>query len=175
MHIFPKQKKRINSAFLCLWRSDLLSTSWSLLFESEVHWWQPTLVIFHVVLCWVAQSCLTLFDPMDGSPPGSSVHGDSPGKNTGVGCHALLQGNLPNPGTEPRSPTLQADSLPSELPGKSSKRVYNHKSIFGGNHRWKNLNHKTNPSKRWQERGGKRTQSNWQNKKLPNLKFNNCT
>ena len=27
---------------------------------------------------------------MDCSPPGSSVHGDSPGKNTGVGCHAML-------------------------------------------------------------------------------------
>ena len=34
----------------------------------------------------------------------------SPGKNTGVGCHALLQGSLPNPGIEPRSPILQADS-----------------------------------------------------------------
>ena len=31
-------------------------------------------------------------NPVDYSPPGSSVHGDSPGKNTGVGCHALLQG-----------------------------------------------------------------------------------
>ena len=30
---------------------------------------------------------------MDCSPPGSSVHGDSPGKNTGVGCHALLKIN----------------------------------------------------------------------------------
>ena len=39
-----------------------------------------------------AQSCPTLCDPMDCSPPGSSVHGDSPGKNTGVGCHFLLQG-----------------------------------------------------------------------------------
>jgi len=29
---------------------------------------------------------------MDCSPPGPSVHGDSPGNNTGVGCHALLQG-----------------------------------------------------------------------------------
>ena len=38
------------------------------------------------------QSCLTHCDPVDCSPPGSSVHGDSPGKNTGVGCHALLQG-----------------------------------------------------------------------------------
>ena len=38
------------------------------------------------------QSCLTLCDPMDYSPPGSSVHGDSPGKNTGEGCHALAPG-----------------------------------------------------------------------------------
>ena len=38
----------------------------------------------------VAQSCLTLRDPMDCSLPGSSVHEDSPGKNTGVGCHFLL-------------------------------------------------------------------------------------
>ena len=66
----------------------------------------------------VTQSCLTLCNPMDCSPPGSSVHGDSPGKNTGVGCHALLQGNLSNPGIEPRSPALQAYSLPSEPPGK---------------------------------------------------------
>ena len=43
------------------------------------------------VLCLVAQSCSTLCDSMDRSPPGSSVHADSPGENTGVGCHALLQ------------------------------------------------------------------------------------
>ena len=42
------------------------------------------------------QLCLTLCDPMDCSPPGSSVHGDSPGKNTGVGWHALLQGIFPS-------------------------------------------------------------------------------
>ena len=40
-------------------------------------------------------SCLTLCNPMDYSLPGSSVHGDSPGKNTGVGCHALLLGIFP--------------------------------------------------------------------------------
>ena len=40
----------------------------------------------------VAQSCLTLCDPMDCSPPGTSVHGIFPGKNTGAGCHFLLQG-----------------------------------------------------------------------------------
>ena len=36
-----------------------------------------------------------LCDPMDCSPPTSSVHRDSPGKNNGVGCHALLQGIFP--------------------------------------------------------------------------------
>ena len=40
----------------------------------------------------VAQSCPTLFDPMDCSPPDSSVRGASPGKNTEMGCHVLLQG-----------------------------------------------------------------------------------
>ena len=43
------------------------------------------------VLCLVTQSYPTLCDPMDCSPPGFSVLGNSPGKNTGVGCHALLQ------------------------------------------------------------------------------------
>jgi len=47
----------------------------------------------------VTQSCLTLCDPMDCSPPGSSVHGDSPGKNTGVGCQALRQGIFPTQGS----------------------------------------------------------------------------
>ena len=42
----------------------------------------------------------------------------SPGQNTTVGSLSLLQGNLPTPGTEPRSPTLQADSLPAESQGK---------------------------------------------------------
>ena len=50
------------------------------------------LVLDTHALCLVARSCLTLCDPMDCRLPGSSIHGDSPGKNTGVGCHALLQG-----------------------------------------------------------------------------------
>ena len=37
------------------------------------------------------QSCLTLCDPIDGSPPAYPNPWDSPGKNTGVGCHFLLQ------------------------------------------------------------------------------------
>ena len=47
------------------------------------------------VVVLVSQSGLILHDSMDYSPLGSSVHGDSAGKNTGVGCHALLQGNFP--------------------------------------------------------------------------------
>ena len=43
----------------------------------------------------VTQLCPTLCDPMDCSLPGSSVHGDSLGKNTGVGCHSLPQGIFP--------------------------------------------------------------------------------
>ena len=53
------------------------------------------------VLCLVAQSSPTLCDPMDCSSPGSSVHWDSPGKNTGVGCHALLQGIFLTQGLNP--------------------------------------------------------------------------
>ena len=51
---------------------------------------------------------------MNSSLPGFSVHGDSPGKNIGVGCHAFLQGILPTQG----SAALQVDSLLSEPPGK---------------------------------------------------------
>ena len=46
------------------------------------------------------------------SPPGSSVHGDSPGKNTGVVYHALLQGIFPT------QVSCIADSLQTEPPGK---------------------------------------------------------
>ena len=51
------------------------------------------------MLCLVTQLCPTLCDPMDHSPPNSSIHGDSPGKNTGVGCHAFLQGICPTQGS----------------------------------------------------------------------------
>ena len=51
------------------------------------------------MLCLVTQSCPTLCHLMDCSPLGSSVHGDSSGKNTGVGCHALLQGIFPIQGS----------------------------------------------------------------------------
>ena len=61
----------------------------------------PLRFFTHAVLCLVAQSCPTLCDPVNCSLPGSSIHGDSPGKNTGVGYHALPQGVFPTQGSNP--------------------------------------------------------------------------
>ena len=67
----------------------------------------------------VTQSSLTLCNPMDCSPAGYSVCGIL--QNTGVGCHALLQGIFLTQGSNLRlaPPALQAVSLQSEPPGKS--------------------------------------------------------
>ena len=56
-----------------------------------------TILLFNID----AQSCLTLCSPMDYSPPSSSVHGNFPSKNIGVGCHALLQAIFPTQGLNP--------------------------------------------------------------------------
>ena len=68
----------------------------------------------------------------DCSPPGSPVHGDSPGKNTGSGLPCLSPGDLPNPGIKPRSPALQVDSLPSEPPGKPKNTGVGSLSLLQG-------------------------------------------
>ena len=53
----------------------------------------------YVCVCvLVTQSCLTLCNPTDCSPPGSSIHGILPGKNTGADCHFLLQLIFPTQG-----------------------------------------------------------------------------
>ena len=63
------------------------------------------------VFVLVAQSCPTLCDSVACSPPGSSAHGIFPGKNTGVGCHFLLQGIFLMQGLNPHHLHWQADSL----------------------------------------------------------------
>ena len=68
---------------------------------------------------------------MDCSLPGSSIHGVSPGKNTGVSCHALLQGTSPT-GMKPRSPALQVESLLSEPPGKLKNTRVGSLSVLQG-------------------------------------------
>ena len=90
------------------------------------------------VLCLVSWSCLTLCNSIDCSLPGFFVHGNSPGKNTGVGWHALLQGNLPDPGMEPLSPAFQADSLSSEPPWEPKNTGVGGLSLLRGTSRPRN-------------------------------------
>ena len=68
----------------------------------------------------VIQSCLTLCDPMDCSLPGSSVHGILRAR-TLEWVVILFSRDRPNPGTEPRSPAVRADSLPSEPPEETDQ------------------------------------------------------
>ena len=69
------------------------------------------------------QSCLTLCDPIDGSPPGSHPW-DSPGNNTGVGCHFLLQCMKVKSESDvaQSSPTL-CDPMDCSLPGSSGRGI----------------------------------------------------
>ena len=81
----------------------------------------PNCSQFSFLRCLVIQSCPTLCDPVDYSLPGSSVLGDSPGKNTGVSCHAFLQGIFPTQRSNPLLLCLlhwQTASLPLASPGK---------------------------------------------------------
>ena len=72
------------------------------------------------MLAELLQLHLTLCNPMDCSLPGFSIHGDSPGKNTGVGCQALLQRIFPTQGLNLHlSPALAGGSLPLVLPSGS--------------------------------------------------------
>ena len=67
----------------------------------------------------VAQSCLTLCDPI-------VCPWNSPGKNTGEYWRGLplpSPGDLPDAGIKPGSPALQANSLQSELPGKPNRQA----------------------------------------------------
>ena len=80
------------------------------------------------------QSCPTLCDPRDGSPPGFPVPG-SPGKNTGVGCHFLLQCIKVNSEREVAQscPTL-SNSTDCSLPGSSIHGIFPGKSTRVGCH-----------------------------------------
>ena len=69
---------------------------------------------------FVTQSCLTLCEPPDCSPPGSSVHMVFSRQEYWNGLALPSTEDLPGPGIEPRSPALQADSLLFGLSGKES-------------------------------------------------------
>ena len=85
------------------------STAWILTIFTVTLWGQWT--------SEVAQLCLTLCDPMDYHQPGSIIHGIFQARVLD-GLPFPSPGDLPNPGIEPRSPTLQADALLSEPQGK---------------------------------------------------------
>ena len=79
---------------------------------------------FYSFLCAkLLQSCLALCDPMDCSQPGSCDHGVSPARILdGLPC--LPPGDLPNPGIEPRSPSLQSVCLPESHKGSPKERIW---------------------------------------------------
>ena len=74
------------------------------------------------------QLCPTLYDPIDCSPPGTSVHGILQVRI--LEWMSCPPGDLPKPGIEPRSPALQADSLPAEPPGKPKNTGVGSLSLF---------------------------------------------
>ena len=82
-------------------------------------------------VCLVAQSCLTLYNPKDCSPLGSSVHGILQARIVEWVAMSSSR-DLPNPGIKPRSPALQEDSLPSEPPGKPKNTGVGSLSILQG-------------------------------------------
>ena len=96
------------------------------------------MVMFKLVLAWVTYSrlhtaaaatslqlCPTLCDPVDGSPSGSPRPWDSPGKNTGVGCHFLLQCmNVKSESEVAQSCSTLSDLMDCSLPGFSVHGIF---------------------------------------------------
>ena len=83
--------------------------------DNTKYWTTCTVQIlyyYYTCVCSVVQSCPTFCNPMDCSLPGSSDHGYSPGKNTGVGCHFLLQEIFLTQGWNLCLLCWQVDSLP---------------------------------------------------------------
>ena len=79
----------------------------------------------------VTQSCLTLCNPVDRSPPGSSVHGILQARRlewVAISFSREEKEILADLGIEPVSPSWQADSLLTELQGKPQNS--NHKSTY---------------------------------------------
>ena len=81
-----------------------------------------TCVLFPCMCVFLVQLCLTLCDPMDCSPPGSSVCGILQARIL-ERVAICFPRDLPNPGIEPESPALQVDSSPPEPPSSCSKCV----------------------------------------------------
>ena len=103
--------------FFCIWRYTLPRMNLSNPHNN------PAIVFSHSVV----SSSLQLH-----SPPGSSVHGASPGKNTEVGCHGFLQGAFPTQGSNSGLPHCRPILLPSEPPGKPKNTGLGSLSLLQG-------------------------------------------
>ena len=105
--------KELKYKIICFIREEKKKKSWNIIYSkassTETLLFSTWLTVL-IFMCLVVQLCLTLCDPMDCTPPGSSVHRDSPSKNTGVGCHAPFR-DLPNQGIKPRSPHIAGGFL----------------------------------------------------------------
>ena len=121
---FPTQGLNLHLLCLLLWQAGslLAEPSGKLLNIHALPLFAALTEAFCLVLCLVSQSCMTLCDPMYA---GSSVHGNSPGKNTGMGCHFLFQGIFPIQGSNwgllyyvqiPYHLNYQGSHLPYQFP-----------------------------------------------------------
>ena len=88
----------------------LVTTSWSL----SILWWGVGVI--WTVICVCAQSCLTLYNPMDCRPPASLVHGISR-QEYWSGLPFPSPGDLPNPGIEPKFSCIGRQIFYTVLPG----------------------------------------------------------
>ena len=121
---YPLQCSGLENSMDCIVHGITKSRTWS---NSLTHR-KPVTKWYACIHAQSLQLCSTLCDPVDGSPPGSSHQRfwdlwcirDSPGKNTGVGCHSLLQGIFLTQGLNPHLLHLlhwQVGSSPLAPPG----------------------------------------------------------
>ena len=118
-----------------------MHTSYPMTYVIEINFSdiQQPLLIFSNLVCSVAQVCPTLCDLTDCSP---RLHWpwNSPGKNTGTGCHFLLQGIFPAQGSNPHflSSALAGGFFTTEPPeephsrGARSQRYYSPIKFYSG-------------------------------------------
>ena len=97
---WSSQKVRLDFSLRCYIMEKSKQTFWptqyKMLILGKTGWG-----VFGTLKCLFTQSCRAFCDPTDCRLPGSSAHGDSPGKNTGVGCYFLHQGIFPTQGLNP--------------------------------------------------------------------------
>ena len=112
-------------------------------------WWKETSWVYlhfihHCAVYLIVQWYLTLCDPMDYSPPGSSAHGDSPGKKNTEWVAMPSSRGSSQPRDQTRASHIAGNSFPAEPPGKPMRSVwllfekawFNHLLVLQSQHLW---------------------------------------